>query len=286
MPTDVFTVDVEDYYQGESFSDLVPRSHWEHYPSRLEANTRRLLDLCDECGVRGTFFVIGWVARKFPALVREIVARGHEPGCHSLFHYPVYNLSRDEFREDTRQAKDAVEQAAGQQVFGYRAPSFSITRKALWAFEELAAQGFTYDSSVFSIRHDFYGIPDGPRRPSRIHTPSGDILEYPMSTFRLIGNINYPVGGGGYLRMMPEWYTRLGLSRCRKEGVPVIVYVHPWELDPGQPRLPLSIKSRLRHYTNLDKTHGRLKNVLLGGKYSSFRDSGLAERAQPYSFAA
>jgi hypothetical protein len=139
---------------------------------------------------------------------------------------------------------------------------------------------------VFAIRHDFYGIPDGPRRPSRIHTPSGDIVEYPMTTFRWFGSANYPVGGGGYLRMLPEWYTRMGLSRCRKEGVPIIVYVHPWEVDPDQPRIALKLKSRLRHYTNLRKTYGRLKDVLQGGSFSSFRECGLADQAQPYSFAA
>src|SRR5215213_5392972 len=244
----VFSVDVEDYFHVEAFSDVVDRQHWESYQCRVEANTQRLLDLLDECGVQGTFFILGWVAERYPKLVRDIVARGHEPACHSYWHRLIYKLDRAEFAADTRRAKDVIEQAAGTTVTGYRAPSYSITAASLWALEVLVETGFTYDSSIFPIRHDVYGIPDAPRGPFRVSTPSGSLVEYPITTFRLGGGPNLPVGGGGYLRLLPFWYTRLGYRRARAENLPLIAYVHPWEVDPGQPRLPGRPQSLFRHY--------------------------------------
>jgi len=173
----VFNVSVQ------AFSDVVDRQRWESYPCRVEANTQRLLDLLDETGVKGTFFILGWVADRYPKLVRDIVARGHEPACHSYWHRLIYKLDREEFAADTRRAKDVIEQAAGEAVFGYRAPSYSITMKSLWALEVLAEAGFTYDSSIFPIRHDVYGIPDAPRQPFLVTTPAGPIVEFPI-TFR------------------------------------------------------------------------------------------------------
>ena len=280
----VFSVDVEDYFHVEAFSDVVDRTTWESYACRVEANTQRLLDLLDECGVQGTFFILGWVAERYPNLVREIVARGHEPACHSYWHRLIYRLDRDEFASDTRRAKDVIEQAAGEAVFGYRAPSYSITMQSLWALEVLAESGFTYDSSIFPIRHDVYGIPDAPRRPFLVTTPSGPIVEFPITTFRMIGEQNLPVGGGGYLRILPFWYTKLGYRRARAENVPLIAYIHPWEVDPDQPRIGGRKKSRLRHYTNLAKTHDRLRQLLALGRFSSFRGSGLADTADTVSF--
>lgn len=269
----VASVDVEDYFQVEAFARMIKRDEWGEYPSRVEANTLRLLDIFDESGVKGTFFVLGWIADRYPNIVREIVNRGHEPACHSYWHRLVYTLTPEEFRRDTAIAKDCIEQAAGQKVWGYRAPSFSITKRCLWALDILADAGFRYDSSIFPVRHDWYGIPDAPRKPFRIPTPSGTLTEYPMATFTFTNTPNLPVGGGGYLRLLPSWYTRLGMKRAWQQGVTVITYIHPWEIDPEQPRMAASLKSRIRHYTNLAKAKDRLKELLAMGEFHPFSHS-------------
>ena len=279
MTSNVLSVDVEDYFHVEAFAGVVPRSAWDSFPCRVEPNTRRLLDILDEHGTRATFFILGWVADRYPGLVREIVQRGHEPACHSYWHRLVYSLDREEFRRDTVRAKECIEQAAGIAIQGYRAPSYSITSRSLWALEILVEAGFTYDSSIFPVHHDLYGIPGAPRAPFRIETPSGALVEYPISTFRW-GGQNLPVGGGGYLRMLPLWYTRFGIRRLRQESVPLIVYLHPWEIDPAQPRITASLKSRLRHYTNLKHMEARLRSVLdIGAPLSTFRHGGLDQTA-------
>jgi polysaccharide deacetylase family protein (PEP-CTERM system associated) len=277
--TNVFSVDVEDYFHVEAFSDVVGRDAWPSYPLRVEANTHRILDLLDEHRVEATFFTLGWVAERLPQLVREIAARGHELACHSYWHRLIYKLSPAEFAEDTRRAKNVIEQAAGRAVFGYRAPSYSVTRKSLWALEILIECGFTFDSSIFPIRHDVYGIPDAPRAPFQLVTPSGRLTEYPITTFRMGWGPNFPVGGGGYLRLLPFWYTRLGADRAAAENLPLIAYVHPWEVDADQPRLPGRPRSRLRHYTNLSRMHDRLGALLRLGAFTSFAKSGLGEPA-------
>lgn len=274
---DVCSVDVEDYFHVEAFSDVIPRSAWGDYPERVVGNTHRLLDLLAEQGTTATFFFLGWVAERHPELVREVVARGHEPACHSYWHRLVYTLDRETFREDTRRAKAVIEQAGGQAVTGYRAPSYSITGHSLWALEVLVEEGFTYDSSIFPIRHDVYGIRGAPRVPTWMVTPAGAIQEFPLTTFRVMGSGNLPVAGGGYLRLLPFWYTRLGVAQSRREGIPVINYIHPWEIDPGQPRIRGRWRSRFRHYTNLDRTHSRLERLMTLGSYSSFEQSGLRE---------
>ena len=282
----IASVDVEDYFHVEAFSKVIDRAQWSEYAPRVEANTRRLLDLFDASHVKGTFFVLGWVAERFPALVREIVARGHEPACHSYWHRLIYTLTPDEFRQDTQRAKSAIEDACGQSVTGYRAPSFSITRRSRWALEILVESGFQYDSSVFPVTHDTYGVPDAPRGPFVVSTASGPILEYPMTTFRLSAGPNLPVAGGGYLRMLPAWYTRWGVHRAWQEGLPIISYIHPWEVDPEQPRVTAPLKSRLRHYTNLDKTAGRLRDLFALGDFGPFDGSALAAQAKSYDFHA
>lgn len=282
----IASVDVEDYFHVEAFAGVIERARWAEYPPRVEANTYRLLDLFDECGVHGTFFILGWVAERFPALVREIAARGHETACHSYWHRLVYSLTPQEFREDTGRAKRLIEDAAGQAVTGYRAPSFSITRQSCWALEILAELGFRYDSSVFPIEHDIYGVPDAPRGPFEIATAAGPIIEYPMSTFRFGGGPNLPVGGGGYLRIFPAWYTRYGVRRAWSEGLPVISYMHPWEVDPAQPRIAAPWKSRLRHYTNLGSMESRIRDLFTLGEFGPFSGSPLALEAAPYDFAA
>lgn len=274
MVKDVVSIDVEDYFHAEVFAGVVDRARWDSYSSRVEANTRRLLDLLAALNLHATFFVLGWVAERLPALVREIASGGHELACHSYWHRLIYKLDRGEFRHDTCRAKDLIEQISGQPVHGYRAPTYSITHRSLWALEILAELGFTYDSSIFPIHHDRYGIPGAPRAPFRFQTPSGSMTEFPITTFRFAGQ-NLPVGGGGYLRLLPTYYTRLGLRRVHGEKLPVVIYLHPWEIDPEQPHLPVGRASRLRHYTNLSRTLARFEGLLRDGNYTSFRDSGL-----------
>jgi polysaccharide deacetylase family protein (PEP-CTERM system associated) len=284
-PNGVVSVDVEDYFHAESFSEVVDRANWDSHSSRVEANTRRLLELLAELDIHGTFFILGWVADRFPGLVREIAACGHELGCHSYWHRLIYKLDPTEFREDTHRAKSVIEDISGQAVYGYRAPTYSVIDRSVWALEILTELGFSYDSSIFPIRHDRYGMPDAPRAPFRFQTPSGPMTEFPITTFRVAGH-NLPVGGGGYLRLLPRVYTRLGLQRVQREGLPVVIYIHPWEIDPEQPRLAGRLSSRLRHYTNLSQTLERFRSVLQTGTYTSFRESGLANSAKDFDFYA
>jgi polysaccharide deacetylase family protein (PEP-CTERM system associated) len=283
MSDNILSIDVEDYFHVEAFAGVVDRSKWDTYTCRVEANTRRLLDLLAEKKTHATFFILGWVAERFPGLVREIVAGGHEAACHSYWHRLIYSLSPAEFRSDTKQAKDIIEQAAGVAVSGYRAPSYSITRRSLWALDVLAELGFRYDSSIFPIRHDIYGIPDAPRMPFRAKTAAGGpLVEYPLTTFRM-GRQNMPVGGGGYLRIFPFWYTQMGIGRAKREGLPLIVYLHPWEIDPAQPRIAAKLKSRLRHYTNLGKMGLRLRRLLDEMPFTCFRDTSGSPAAQEFN---
>jgi polysaccharide deacetylase family protein (PEP-CTERM system associated) len=282
----IISVDVEDYFHVEAFSSVIDRTAWGSYECRVERNTERILDILDDCQVTATFFILGWVAERYPSLVRKIAERGHEPACHSHWHRLVYKLTPAEFREDTLLAKNAIEQAVGIQIYGYRAPSFSITSRSAWALDVLAELGFRYDSSVFPIKHDVYGVPGAPRGPFCVATSFGSIVEFPMATFRYSVGPNLPVAGGGYLRILPHWYTRTGVERAWREGLPVVSYVHPWELDPEQPRLRGPLKSRLRHYTNLKGAETCLRRLLALGKFSSFRDSGLSESVPAYSFEA
>jgi polysaccharide deacetylase family protein (PEP-CTERM system associated) len=256
------TVDVEDYFQVSAFEYCVDRSNWDRFESRVCRNTERLLEMFEEADVRATFFVVGWVADRFPHLVRAISRAGHELASHSYEHRLVYSTSPSHFREDLRRAKDAVESAAGVAIVGYRAPSYSITRRSLWALDVLIEEGYLFDSSIYPIRHDRYGIADWPRHLHRIKRPGGSIWELPGSTVRWAG-ANLPIGGGGYFRLLPYAWTRQGIRRLNeREDQPSIFYLHPWEVDPDQPRLRVSKLAGLRHYTNLDKTEGRLRRLL------------------------
>src|SRR5262245_58659273 len=224
QPRYILSVDVEDYFQVEAFTKVVPRADWDRWPSRVVANTRRVLDLFDEFGLKGTFFTLGWVAAKFPALVRDIQARGHELASHSFWHRPVFSLTPEQFREDLRQSRDAIEQAGDVRVVGYRAPSWSSTTKSLWALEILAEEGFLYDSSIFPIRHDLYGIPGARRFAHQLQTTTGTLTEYPPATVRVFG-ATLPSAGGGYLRILPLWYTEWALGRLEREsGGAAVVY--------------------------------------------------------------
>lgn len=281
--TYIMSVDVEDYFQVEAFSKVVPRSEWGQWPSRVVANTHRILDLFDEFAVKGTFFTLGWVAEKFPGLVREIHARGHELASHSYWHRPVYQLTPETFRQDLRQASDAIGQASGVRVAGYRAPSWSITAQSLWALDILAEEGYLYDSSIFPIRHDLYGIPGAKRFPHRVRAGGGELAEFPPATVSILGN-TLPAAGGGYLRILPLTYTQWALRRLEREsgsdGV-AVVYLHPWEIDPEQPRIAAQLKSRIRHYTNLRLMEPRLRALLRTHRFQPFRAI-----APPFSAAA
>jgi polysaccharide deacetylase family protein (PEP-CTERM system associated) len=265
-----FTVDVEDYFQVTAFERRVPRERWDEYPSRVVANTRRILQLLDRRQVSATFFVLGWVAERFAALIREIAAAGHEVGCHSYWHRLLYDMTPDEFRTDLKLARDAIERAVGRPVVAYRAPSFSITRKTLWALEILADEGFRCDSSIFPVYHDRYGIPDAPLGPHRRSTPRGALWEFPPSACRVYG-VNLPVSGGGYFRLYPARWTARWLRQINESGRPFTFYVHPWELDPDQPRLAGPALTRWRHSVNLSSTEEKLDWLL--GQFSFGRMS-------------
>jgi polysaccharide deacetylase family protein (PEP-CTERM system associated) len=254
--------DVEDYFQVAALAAAVDRQSWDSQPSRVDANTARLLGLLSERGVRATFFVLGWIAERHPGIVRNIAAAGHEIACHGYSHELIYRQSLEAFREETRRAKGILEDQAQTRIRGYRAATWSITRQSLWALDVLAEQGFQYDSSIFPTHHDLYGIPEAPRVPHRLALPGGgSLLEFPPSTVRL-GPMNLPVAGGGYFRLLPLAVTRWAIRRINREGLPFLFYLHPWEIDPDQPRMKVGLKSRLRHYTNIDSCERKLAALL------------------------
>jgi polysaccharide deacetylase family protein (PEP-CTERM system associated) len=256
------TVDVEDYFHVSIFDGLIPKSQWESLPSRVEANTERLLKIFSDVQVKATFFVLGWVAERHIGLVKRIADAGHEIASHSYAHRLVYDMTPAAFREDIRRSKAVLESAGATRVRGYRAPSYSITPRSLWALDALIEEGFEYDASIFPIHHDRYGIPLSPRKPYQLDRQSGSILEAPGSTVRW-GALNMPVAGGGYFRILPYAWTKWGIDRInRLENRPAIFYLHPWEVDPDQPRLSAGALSRFRHYRNLDQTESRLRRLL------------------------
>lgn len=268
----ILSVDVEDYFQVEAFSGCVSRNDWFSFPSRVVGNCHRLLDLFDRYEVKATFFVMGWIAHHFPALVRELHQRGHELACHSYWHRPVFSLTPQEFRADTREARSAIEQAASVRVVGYRAPTWSITNRSLWALEILAEEGFQYDSSIYPIRHDLYGIPNASRYPYvHVYSPEKRLVEFPPTTARFAG-LNIPAAGGGYLRLFPLAFTELVFQQYERCGESVVVYLHPWEIDPEQPRIAAKLRSRLRHYINLRRTEATLETLLKRHSFHPFRD--------------
>jgi polysaccharide deacetylase family protein (PEP-CTERM system associated) len=265
------SVDVEDYFHVNAFDGVVPRSRWESLESRVSRNTDRLLTLFDAHHVTATFFVLGWVAERFPVLVARIAAMGHEVASHGYAHRLIYDQTPEVFRDDVRRAKDLLESAISGRVDGFRAPSYSITARTLWALDVLIDEGYRYDASIFPIRHDRYGMPDAPRHPHVLTRHRGSLVEAPASTVR-VGGVNLPVAGGGYFRILPYAWTRWGIRRInRREGRPAIFYLHPWEIDPAQPRVEAGFVSRFRHYRNLDKTEARLSRLLRDFRFSTVR---------------
>jgi len=261
------TIDVEDYFHVSVFDGVVPRANWQTFESRVCRNTERLLQLFSEHDVRATFFVLGWVAERYPELVTRIASLGHEVASHGYGHRLIYDQTPPAFRDDVRRSKALLEAASGRRVRGYRAPSYSVTPRSLWALDILIEEGYTYDSSIFPIRHDRYGIPLCPRHPYLLERSVGSLVEAPAST-TTIGPLNFPIGGGGYFRILPYGLTRWGIDRVnRLERRPAIFYLHPWEIDPEQPRLRAGLLSRFRHYRNLDQTEARLRRLLSEFKF-------------------
>lgn len=256
------TVDVEDYFQVEAFTGLIDREDWSSYEGRVERNVDRILAMFERADVTATFFTLGWIAKRHPILIRKIVDAGHELASHGAMHYRAATQAREDFRQDIMSAKALLEDLSGVEVKGYRAPSFSITRDSLWIFEELEMAGYRYSSSTYPIHHDLYGIPEAPRFAFRPLEESA-FLEIPVTSVRLF-NTNLPCGGGGYFRLLPYWWTSMGLNRVRRsDNQPCMFYFHPWEIDPKQPRIPgASFKTRVRHYTNLGRMEKRLVKLL------------------------
>ncbi|MEQ1800511.1 MAG: XrtA system polysaccharide deacetylase [Gammaproteobacteria bacterium] len=254
------SVDVEEHFHVAAFDRHIKPTDWHQHPSRVAANTERLLALFERRRVKATFFILGWVAERHPALVRQIVAGGHEVASHGCLHIPAFRQTRGEFADDVRRSKAILEDASGRPVLGYRAASFSIVKRNQWAFEELDRAGYRYSSSVNPVRHDIYGFPDAPRFN---FTPAGTALtECPITTLEVAGQ-RLPCGGGGYFRLLPYGLFQWAMKRVNAAGHPCYFYLHPWEVDPEQPRVHgASLKSRFRHYTNLHKTEGRLDRLL------------------------
>ena len=258
-----FTVDVEDYFQVEGFAGAIDRGSWERYSTRVGASTGTLLEMLARYKVCATFFVLGWVARKHPEIVRRIVAAGHEVASHGMSHRLVYTQTPEDFRRETRDAKALLEDLAQKPVLGYRAATYSITRRSLWALDILCEEGFRYDSSIFPMRHDRYGIPDAEPKPHVLTTPGGGrLVEFPISVLRY-GGAKVPVAGGGYFRLFPYRFTRWALRKLNAQNQEFVFYVHPWEVDPDQPRIEAAgALSRFRHYLNLEQCSERLSRLL------------------------
>jgi polysaccharide deacetylase family protein (PEP-CTERM system associated) len=265
------TVDVEEYFQVEALAQIINRSEWDLLESRVVWQTERLLTLFEREQVRATFFTLGWICRKHPDLIRRIVREGHELACHGDAHKMITQMSPEEFREDIATAKEILEDTAGVAVDGYRAPTFSVVRETKWALDVMRDVGFRYDASIFPIRHDRYGIPDAPRWPHRIeHGHGKGLVEFPSTTLRVLGR-NLPVGGGGYLRLLPMEYTRMALQHLAQQG-PCMVYLHPWEIDALQPRFGLGRLATWRSYHNLNDMELRLSTLLKTLPFGTTRD--------------
>ncbi|MBC2714560.1 MAG: DUF3473 domain-containing protein [Desulfobacteraceae bacterium] len=267
------TIDVEDYFQVAAFADIVSPRDWDSMEQRVQANITPILRLLKKHEVHATFFVVGWIAEKHPEVVRAIIGDGHEIGCHSYWHQNIYDLTPEAFREDTLKAKTILESLCNRKITAYRAPSYSITKKSLWALDILKEMGFTTDSSIFPIMHDIYGIPDAPR--FRYTLPQQGMEEFPISTAVFFGK-KIPVAGGGYFRLLPYWFTKFALKRINHgEKQPFVFYLHPWEIDSEQPRFIHARRlSKFRHYNNLDKTMGRFKRLLNDFDFIPLPDSG------------
>ena len=273
MVRNCFTVDVEEWFHVCGVGGPLACEHWNDLPGRVEQTTRDLLDLVDACGVRGTFFVLTWNAERHPDIVRRIVAAGHEIASHGYAHRLIYEQTPETFRDDITRAKATLEDITGTAVLGYRAPSASVTPRSLWALDVLLDVGLRYDSSIFPIRDTLYGLPDADRFPHVIRRRDGrELLEFPLATTRLFGR-NVPLAGGGWLRVFPYRYTRWAMRRVNREGHPAVAFVHPWELDPEQPRMRTAGRRGFStHYVGLRGTYGKLRRLFRDFRFAPLRD--------------
>jgi polysaccharide deacetylase family protein (PEP-CTERM system associated) len=273
-----FTVDVEEYFQVNAFEDIVSRDAWPSFPSRIALNVDRVLDVLTRFGVRGTFFTLGWVAKRHPRVVTRIAAAGHEVASHGWWHRKVGSLSVGEFREDVRSTKALLEDITGTAVMGYRAPSFSITPGREWAFDVLIEEGYAYDSSIFPVKRTDYGYPEATPIAHVIERPAGRICEFPLATV-LWNGVRIPAAGGGYLRHFPYNIIQRAFREHSEEGQPAVFYIHPWELDADQPRLPVPLLTKVRHYGGLRSTGERLERLLGEFRFTSLAE-GMVRRAE------
>lgn len=273
MPrTHCLTFDIEEHFQVSAFDTLAQRGQWDRLESRVQRNTEKILAILETRKISATFFVLGWVAERHPNLIRALASAGHEVASHGYEHRMVTTQTPDQFREDIRKSKTILENLIGAQVMGYRAPSFTIVKQTQWALQILVEEGYRYDSSIFPIRHDRYGMPGARPHRHRLDTQMGSIWEVPPATVQ-IARARFPVAGGGYFRFFPYPLLRTLLKWAESEGEPLVIYLHPWELDPRQPRMQGGVISRLRHYLNLEKTEGRLLQLLGDFKFGPIRDA-------------
>ncbi len=268
----ILSIDVEEWFHPEAVQHLFPPDSWDEREPRVERNVEKLLELFDSKKTKATFFVLGWTVRKYPQLIKRMAEAGHEVASHGNSHRMVTKLTPDEFREDLAESIAAIQEITGKKVLGFRAPTFSIVKETRWAWEIMLELGLAYDSSVYPIWHDRYGIPDAPRHPYiALEKESQKLIEFPMPTLK-IGNKNFPFGGGGYLRIFPLWFTKYAIKKFNKEGLPAIIYAHPWEFDPEQPRLELGKVQTWRHYYNINTNLNKLDVLLDRFEWMSFKD--------------
>jgi len=267
----ILTIDVEDYFQVENFKNVISFSDWPRYEIRVERNTDKILNILSSKGVKATFFVLGWIAQKFPQLIKRIHNAGHEIATHSYKHQLIYTQTPEEFKEDLKVSKGVLEDIIQEKVYGFRAPSYSITIKSKWALDILMEEGFEYDSSLFPIHHDKGGLPEAGRYPYKIRENGCYMWEFPISTVRIMGQ-NLPFSGGGYFRLLPYNIIKGAINRISKENQPTIVYLHPWEFDKEQPRIKTNVLSMFRHYVNISKTEDKLNRLLDDFKFTSVKD--------------
>lgn len=265
----ILTIDVEDYFQVSNFEHLVKKEDWDRHESRVVNNTRKILDILDETDTKATFFVLGWVAEKFPELVKEIDSRGHEVASHGYWHRLIYDLTKEEFKDDLERSVKVLENITGKKVMGFRAASCSITKDSLWAMDVLKDNHIRYDASVFPVHHDRYGIPGANRH---IHKwQNNGLTEIPFSTVKLLG-YSIPVAGGGYFRLYPYWFTKWAIKKINSEGHPAMVYIHPWEMDPEQPRMKSGAFAAFRHYVNIKDNEEKLRRLLKDFKFTMVKE--------------
>jgi polysaccharide deacetylase family protein (PEP-CTERM system associated) len=267
------TFDIEDYYQVEAFKAFIKFEEWPQYPSRVVDNTKKITDILNERNVKATFFILGWTAERFPNMVKQIADDGHEIATHGYAHQMIYTQSRTAFEEDLVRSIETLEHISGKKIIGYRAPTYSIIEESFWAFDILIRHNLLYDSSIFPIVHDRYGVPDGERFPHTIKRANGQtIIEFPLSTLRF-WKWNLPIAGGGYLRLIPYQFLKCALYHLNRQKKPGIIYLHPWEFDPDQPRFSnIPLTTKFRHYCNLRSTATKLRNLIRDFEFASIRD--------------